>query len=496
MERKSVGIATLLVLLGLGGVGYATRDKWGSPVEVAGLPQQTPAAPAQAEPPKATAAPEAKPAEQRVATAETPKAVETPSAPPAAIQQPPVAEAPAAADNAPLPNIGTVRIEKDGSAVIAGRAEPGATVTVKLNDKVVASGTANEAGDYAIIPDKPLPQEAGVLTVEMAGKDGKTVASEQTVAVIGRAANAEPQVVVLTPGAPTKFVQSGEPGKAKLPPMATVMIDTVDYDDKGNMVFSGRGPAGSKVQLYADNKPVADGMIGADGTWTITPPPANLALGPHELRADEIAADGSVKSRVGMPFYREDPAKVLAAKAPPPAPQTVTINQQVTITTPDKQTVVTATGPVTVEVKQSDTTTARAEAPAAQPPAGQSVATAQPPAAPAAEQPTTPAAEPAAQPEQPAAAAATEQPAAPATVAPAETKVATAAPAVDPDALEKSTSKVIIQPGNSLWKLSRRIYGKGTMYTVIYEANRDFIKNPNLIYPGQIFTAPKSASGQ
>jgi nucleoid-associated protein YgaU len=49
---------------------------------------------------------------------------------------------------------------------------------------------------------------------------------------------------------------------------------------------------------------------------------------------------------------------------------------------------------------------------------------------------------------------------------------------------------LVIQPGNSLWKLSREVYGKGRMYTIIYEANRDQLKNPNKIFPGQILTAP------
>lgn len=51
---------------------------------------------------------------------------------------------------------------------------------------------------------------------------------------------------------------------------------------------------------------------------------------------------------------------------------------------------------------------------------------------------------------------------------------------------------VVVQPGNSLWRLSRRTYGDGIQYTVIYDANKDQIKNPDLIYPGQIFSLPPS----
>jgi nucleoid-associated protein YgaU len=51
---------------------------------------------------------------------------------------------------------------------------------------------------------------------------------------------------------------------------------------------------------------------------------------------------------------------------------------------------------------------------------------------------------------------------------------------------------VIVQPGNSLWRIARRIYGKGLRYSVIYQANQDQIRDPDLIYPGQIFVVPQS----
>jgi hypothetical protein len=51
---------------------------------------------------------------------------------------------------------------------------------------------------------------------------------------------------------------------------------------------------------------------------------------------------------------------------------------------------------------------------------------------------------------------------------------------------------VIIRPGNSLWRIARRTYGKGVQYTLIFEANKNQIRNPNLIYPGQVFTLPSA----
>ena len=49
-----------------------------------------------------------------------------------------------------------------------------------------------------------------------------------------------------------------------------------------------------------------------------------------------------------------------------------------------------------------------------------------------------------------------------------------------------------VQPGNSLWRLARRTYGSGLRYTEIYEANKDQIRDPDLIYPGQVFVLPKT----
>ncbi|MFM7344863.1 MAG: LysM peptidoglycan-binding domain-containing protein [Tagaea sp.] len=51
---------------------------------------------------------------------------------------------------------------------------------------------------------------------------------------------------------------------------------------------------------------------------------------------------------------------------------------------------------------------------------------------------------------------------------------------------------VVVQPGNSLWRISRRVYGEGLRFTAIFEANREQIRDPDLIYPGQIFAVPKT----
>jgi len=52
-------------------------------------------------------------------------------------------------------------------------------------------------------------------------------------------------------------------------------------------------------------------------------------------------------------------------------------------------------------------------------------------------------------------------------------------------------STVVIQPGYTLWAVARKTYGFGMQYVRIYHANKDQIRDPDLIYPGQIFKLPE-----
>jgi len=47
-----------------------------------------------------------------------------------------------------------------------------------------------------------------------------------------------------------------------------------------------------------------------------------------------------------------------------------------------------------------------------------------------------------------------------------------------------------VQPGNNLWRLAERSFGEGQRYTEIFQANQGKIRDPNLIYPGQVFAVP------
>jgi nucleoid-associated protein YgaU len=448
MKINPLAVFTGLTLATFGALVYVEQKSGAdqglvttAKVEPLSVPEPPkPAEPAKVEPAPVTKVEPAPAPATEVAKVEEPAAVEPPkTAEPAAPVQP-------VEKTKIVPSFDTVRVEPTGEALIAGRAEPGSEVVVKFNGMTVGTAMANADGAFVVTPDKPLPSGPGALSIESKSNE-VAVASADSVAVDVKAGAVDtPLVAVLKPDEPTKVIQAPAAPKPALPPSKTVNLDTVDYDQTGNIVFGGRGPAGSKVQLYVDNNAYGLADINDKGTWSfagLSP----LTVGPHALRADEIGGDGAVKSRIEMPFYREEPTKVATAPLTPATPE----------------------APMPAEVATAQ------EVPAPTPPA--EVAEAAVPEAPAAAAPAeaTPAVEPAA-----------DEPAVVAAQVPAAAEPAAEAAA--------APTQVIIQPGNNLWKLSRQIYGKGMMYTVIYEANKDQIRKPELIYPGQIFLTPEAAA--
>jgi len=85
------------------------------------------------------------------------------------------------------------------------------------------------------------------------------------------------------------------------------------------------------------------------------------------------------------------------------------------------------------------------------------------------------------------AAATTEQPVEQTTTTIEQTETAAATVTTETKLKE---GRIVIQPGNNLWRISKVIYGSGEKYSVIFEANRDLIRDPDMIFPGQIFETP------
>jgi nucleoid-associated protein YgaU len=403
------------------------------------------------------------------------------------------AQQPPAAADEPVPSFDIVRIEEDGSAVLAGRAAPGSTVTALLNGQAMGEAVANERGEWVLLPSQPLPAGAHEVTLSQAQSDGTVTQSGQSVALTvpdkpgtqplivlsetskpsrvlqkpeteEAAAAAEPakpepaeeKVAAVEPAQTTQQAEqpaggssstSAEPAQPAQEPSSTpapaqapavsgtssrsLTVDVVDYDAQGRTTFSGKAAPGSRVRIYVSDRFTGEAEADASGAWSITPS-RDIAAGPHALRADLIGPDGNVGERIELPFLRESPERIAGLQA-------------------DR------TGAASTS-----------EEPAKEPEPQQQAAT-----EPQQEQPQT-AAEP--------------QPAEQAAAQPAQETAAAPANAEQP----QGPGRVVIQPGNNLWQISRVIYGQGVQYTVIYEANKDQIRNPNLIYPGQILDTPGS----
>jgi hypothetical protein len=534
----------------------------------------------------------------------------------------PAPEPPKAAASANKPELDTVRVESDGQAIVAGRAQPGAEVALKLGDQVIGKGVANTDGSWVVVPDQPLPKGPSEITVEQKMGDSPSVTAEQSIAVAVPDQPGQQAMVALTePGTATKVLQAGgtqeqaslteavpqpkaeqpkaaekpaEPAQSSMPETATTPaepapqaqpepettvakievpdavappaettpsaeqapvkagenvplgLDAVDYNDKGDIIFSGRATPGTAARLYVDNRAVGDALVDAGGNWTFAGKNI-IAPGTHDLRVDQIDKTGKVIARVELPFVRENAEAVAALNAPAtpqeteaqaeatPAQPTSEAPVQPTAVTPTQPTTASPVQPTaelpapkTVEAPAQTTAEAPAqtttEAPAQQVAEQPQATTAQTPTAPQATAEPQTAPEPQAAPapakpaeQQPQAsvpeppkiaeaelpqtsevqkteaaapAPAPDQPASTVKTPEATTTTAAAEPAKTVAADKPRTGKIVIQPGNNLWKLSRVIYGRGKNYTVIYQANKAQIRNPRRIYPGQIFAIP------
>jgi nucleoid-associated protein YgaU len=227
---------------------------------------------------------------------------------------------------------------------------------------------------------------------------------------------------------------------------------------------------------------LAEVVAGADGEWRLTIE-RGVTAGDYVLEAAVVDAAGTVLARAESPFVY--PQREAVASVAPAAP---TASPSPAASSP--------ASPAVVEPTPAASTPVASTAAAATPVASTPVATTEPTPSPTAAVATaepTPAASAAATPVAPAPApsvsvAAQPAPSAPApaqTSAASETPVATAAHAVVPEVLTYTVVK-----GDNLWDLAIKYYGDGLRYADIFSANASQIRDPNLIYIGQIFVVP------
>ncbi|MCC9624041.1 Ig-like domain-containing protein [Thalassospira sp. MA62] len=312
------------------------------------------------------------------------------------VSDPDVAQAP----EVTAPSFDVVRIGPDGNAVIAGRAEPNSKIRIREGENVIGEATADERGEWVVLPETPLASGDRELSLESEDASGNVETAEDKVIVLipegeqptaggaqsgdaaaqstendGEAAeDAQNPIIALkvpAEGEGAATVMQGpaphlsddnENGDAA--PMPRLSIDVVDYDEEGRVAMSGKADKGQTVHIYLDNNHVGTATTDDDGNWAVTIGQP-IKPGNYTLRADQVDENDAVTARVELPFERAHPDQILEPGA-----------------------------------------------------------------------------------------------------------------------------RYVVQPGNSLWRIARRAYGEGLKYWVIYDQNRGQIRDPDLIYPGQIFALP------
>jgi nucleoid-associated protein YgaU len=202
-----------------------------------------------------------------------------------------------------LPSFDVVTVSPEGEAVIAGRAEPGATVSVLVDGQTIATVTADERGEFVVVPETPLVSGSHTLTLEVQGSTG-VERSLANVVVDVPAGGAAMVAQVGSVGGATQVLQSEAVGLAGA---AGLTLDTLDVAPSGELAASGRAPPGRTVAVYVDGKPIGSAETTDDGRWSLSSPGGlgDLAAS-HEIRVDMLDASGAVVDRVAAAFVGAD----------------------------------------------------------------------------------------------------------------------------------------------------------------------------------------------
>jgi nucleoid-associated protein YgaU len=468
--------------------------------------------------------------------------------------------------SAVLPRFEVLRVEKDGSTVIAGIAQPDSRIEIMDaadSNRIVGEGTALASGDYAVVLEKPLSTGRHELYIISTLKNGEKLQSADAglVEVPEASSDGGPVVIVSTPDAPTRVLQApetevaskveedtqiaalekvepsmsteepvqqaagtpdansvtddntavSEPDvvEAEQPPASAVATepdaDTTEPDseisqteevleeqeasepesvvvkaepeddtpqaakvekkpiliqavdvESGKVYIAGVGEPGDTVNIYVGEDFLGSATIAGNGSFLFEGD-YDLKPGRYPIRADMVepgTTDVLARAEVSLLHQPEvDVAATVADQSPetsnttvanvetPPQPAAETqdnpSNQIRTDTGPDTVEDAETTEPVKPDMLQAGNTQT------------------------------------------------------------SKTETAQVDNAVDndnPSITEIRTgSSVIIRRGDSLWRVARRSYGAGIRFTTIFEANRDQVRNPHLIYPGQVLKVPEEA---
>lgn len=219
------------------------------------------------------------------------------------LQPTPPAPPPPAAVTVTPPVFDVVRVDAQGNTVLAGRAAPGALVTVKDGGKLVGTATADAQGAFVILPSGPLPPGAQELTLSETMPDGTVVSGQASASIDVPAGTGQPLAVLSGPNGSSVLTGQG-------PKPGTLGMGSVDYDANGHAIFSGTAPPGATVNLSLGNAVIGRVVAGNDGRWKLT---ARVPQQSGMLNLQATTANGVVVPPVTAPFALETLPDALAA---------------------------------------------------------------------------------------------------------------------------------------------------------------------------------------
>ena len=392
---------------------------------------------------------------------------------------------------ADAPEFDIVRIDRSGNAVIAGRAEPGSDVEIVLDGEVVATETADQSGSFVSLVALKASGEARRLSLRTArgGAERQTIAgAEPSVRDLpGQlpaapegpaddvlAANASAGSVVERPDAPAQTA----PADARFSDAAS-LVDPIFSTTPGDLAAANTADTGPRLATEAEAPvaPAADApaSLAARGLDSSRPSPDTVAAGLGRAPDNAVTPRGGEEILI-LPSGSGDEAPVLLRSSGEdialiqPAPSEALGVQLDRITYEDG-------GNVDLEGRAKTGNRIRVYANAE---------------------------------------LVGEADVVPPGVWQAELGVvrAQAAQLLRFDELD-SSGKVVsrietpfsystdgtaqtltqraveIERGDYLWRIAERYYGEGIRYSLIFSANSDLIRDPDLIYPGQVFTVPE-----
>lgn len=337
--------------------------------------------------------------------------------------------APAAVDPV-LPSFDVVRVSPEGDAVIAGQAEPRSEILIRVDEAQAASTMADAQGKFVALFTLVPSAVPRILTLQSVLSDGKTLASADSVVL---APTPAPPPVALAEVADPATVAADPAAEATDPAAAPAEAPAAEVVAAADPVADAPAPADAEGAAAAPEPAPQAALLLSDGGVRVLQAAGGEDIDPRNVTIDAISystkGDVQLSGRgqsEGFVRLYIDNEPLMDTEIAPDGTWGGTLPAV-------------AAGQYVLRADQLDAqgeVLSRYETPFQR-----------------------------------------ESP-----------EVLAAAAPEGADA--PMAAKITVQPGFTLWGIAKQNYGSGVMYVQVYEANKQMIGDPDLIYPGQVFNVP------